>query len=151
MFRGCRRISAVVETPAVSKLPTVELSPKGTFNAIPQAHQFTTGPDFRRCFAGGHRHGPQPRTDHGFRYGRTDLVEITSPLKPEDVPIRPGETHIFTIAERFVRGWERIVREDNVHQPKKVQVLFQFINFGDGTGFWGTTAAPLPHPKRIQG
>ena len=84
-------------------------------------------------------------------YGRTDLVEITLPLKPEDVPIRPGETHIFTIAERFLKGWERIVREDNVHQPKKVQMLFQFINFGDGTGFWGTTAAPLPHPKRIQG
>ena len=84
-------------------------------------------------------------------YGRTDLVEITAPLKPEDVPIRPGETHIFTIAERFLKGWERIVREDNVHQPKKVQMLFQFINFGDGTGFWGTTAAPLPHPKRIQG
>jgi hypothetical protein len=80
-------------------------------------------------------------------YGRSDLISITAPLKPEDVPIRPGETHVFTIAERFVRGWERIVREDNVRQPKKVRVVFQNINFGDGTGFWGTTAAPLPHPK----
>ncbi len=81
-------------------------------------------------------------------YGRSDLISITAPLKPEDVPIKPGETHIFTIAERFVRGWERIVREDNVTQPKKVRVIFQFVNFGDGTGFWGTTAAPLPHPRQ---
>jgi len=103
-----------------------------------QLHLETTGPDGNGV---------------GFvlLYGRTDLVEITAPLKPEDVPIKPGETHIFTIAERFVRGWERIVREDNVRQPKKVRVIFQNINFGDGTGFWGTTAAPLPHPKRIQG
>jgi hypothetical protein len=82
-------------------------------------------------------------------YGRSDLIEITAPLKPEDLPIRPGETHIFTIAERYVRGWERIVREDKVQQPKKVRVVFQNINFGDGTGFWGGSAAPLPHPKRI--
>jgi hypothetical protein len=82
-----------------------------------------------------------------IHYGRTDLIEITAPLKPEDVPIKPGETHIFTIAERFVRGWQGIARAHQIAQPKRVQVIFQFINFGDGTGFWGGTAAPLPHPK----
>lgn len=84
-----------------------------------------------------------------LRYGRTDLIEITAPLKQEDVPIKPGETHVFKIAERFVRGFEGLVREDIVPQPKKIRVEFQNVNFGDGTGFWGGSAAPLPHPKRL--
>lgn len=82
-----------------------------------------------------------------LHYGRTDLIQLTESLKPEDVPIRPGETHVFTIADRFVRGWERIAREGKVHRPKKVRVLFQFINFGDGTGLDTTTAVPISRPK----
>ena len=80
-------------------------------------------------------------------YGRTALVEVTAPLKPNDVPINPGEIHDFTIAERFVTGWEGIAHEFHIAQPKKVRVLLQFINFGDGTGLWRTDGAPLPHPK----
>ena len=83
-----------------------------------------------------------------FLYGRSDLISITEPIKPEDVPLQPGETHTFTIAERFFTAWERFVKEGTVEQAKKVRVIFQFINFGDGTGYWGGTAAPLPHPKR---
>lgn len=82
-------------------------------------------------------------------YGRTQLVSVTEPLKSTDVPIKPGERYVFTIAERFVGAWEGMVREGVVAaQPKRVQVLIQLINFGDGTGFWGGTAAPLPHPKK---
>lgn len=82
-----------------------------------------------------------------LHYGRTDLISITAPLKSEDIPIEPGGTYVFTIAERFVSAFEGIVRENGLAQPKKVRVLFQFINFGDGTGFSGT-GNPLPHPKR---
>jgi hypothetical protein len=82
-----------------------------------------------------------------LHYGRTDLISITAPLKPDDIPIRPGETHVFTIAERFVGAFEEIVRENGLAQPKKVRAIFQFINFGDGTGFSGT-GNPLPHPPR---
>lgn len=81
-------------------------------------------------------------------YGRSALVDVTAAIKPEDVPIRPGETHTFTIAERFVRGYEGIVRNFNVRQPKKVSVIFQQITFGDGTGLWNASGDPLPHPKR---
>jgi len=84
----------------------------------------------------------------GLFYGRTDLISISAPLKADDVPLKPGETHIFTIPKNSVGGWKLLVRDDHISQPKKVRVIFQFINFGDGTGFWGTTAAPLPHPKR---
>jgi hypothetical protein len=81
-------------------------------------------------------------------YGRTQLVSVNEPLKPTDVPINPGERYVFTIAARFVSAWEDMIREGLVVQPKRVQVLIQLINFGDGTGFWGGTAAPLPYPKK---
>ena len=81
-------------------------------------------------------------------YGRSDLVSLDEPVKTEDIPIRPGETHLFTLADRFVRGWERAVREEHLPAPHRVRVLFQFINFGDGTGLDTTTGVPVskqPH------
>jgi hypothetical protein len=82
-----------------------------------------------------------------LHYGRSDLISITAELKPDDIPIRPGEMHVFTIAERFVSAFEEIMRENGLAQPKRVRAIFQFINFGDGTGFSGT-GNPLPHPPR---
>ena len=79
-----------------------------------------------------------------LHYGRTDLISINAPLRPDDIPLRPGETHVFTIAERFVSAFEEIVRENGLAPPKKVRAIFQFINLGDGTGFSGT-GKPLPH------
>lgn len=81
-------------------------------------------------------------------FGRTDLSSVTEPLKPTDIPLKPGETHVFTIEDRFVIAWEGMVREGQLTQAKRVQVMFQLITFGDGTGYWGGTAAPLPHSKR---
>ncbi|HEX6186954.1 MAG TPA: hypothetical protein VFZ40_02645 [Pyrinomonadaceae bacterium] len=85
---------------------------------------------------------------HDFLYGRGGLISITEPIRPSDIPIAPGETHVFTMPERYVRGWTGAMRDHNLPQPKRVQIVFQFINFGDGTGFWGGTAAPLPNPKK---
>jgi hypothetical protein len=83
-----------------------------------------------------------------FHYGRTNLIDLEEPLKSQDVPINPGESHTFRLAERFLRGWDRIVRENKLAHPKKVRILFQFINFGDGTGLDTTTAVPASRLKR---
>ncbi|MFY9620731.1 MAG: hypothetical protein WAM70_04570 [Pyrinomonadaceae bacterium] len=85
---------------------------------------------------------------HDLLYGRGGLISITEPIRPSDIPIAQGETHVFTMPERYVRGWTRAMRDHNLRQPKKVQIVFQFINFGDGTGYWGGTAAPLPNPSK---
>lgn len=84
-------------------------------------------------------------------YGRNELISIDAALKPQDVAIQPGERYVFKIADRFVRGWASLAKDHSIPKPKKAQIIFQFINFGDGTGYWGGTAAPLPHPKRITG
>ena len=81
-------------------------------------------------------------------YGRTELVDVKTAIKPEDVSIKPGETHIFTIADRHVKGYEGMITEHQLKHPKKVKVIFQQITFGDGTGWWNAAGEPLPNPKR---
>lgn len=83
---------------------------------------------------------------HDFHFGRTDLISITEPIRSSDVPINPGESQVFKMPERYVGGWTGILDDYKIPPPKRVQIVFQFINFGDGTGYWGGTAAPLPHP-----
>lgn len=54
---------------------------------------------------------PEIKTSDGYpvgfalRYGRIQLVDYTTPLQPEDVPIQPGETHTFKITEAEAKGW----------------------------------------------
>jgi len=85
---------------------------------------------------------------HDLLYGRPSLISITEAMRPSDIPIGPGETYVFTMPERDVREWTGVIREHNLPQPKRVQIVFQFINFGDGTGYAGGTAEPVPSPKK---
>ena len=39
-------------------------------------------------------------------YGRAELGDIISKARPDDVPIKPGETHIFKIHPGQVPAWE---------------------------------------------
>lgn len=89
--------------------------------------------------------------NYGFSlfYGRTDLISIKAPLKPEDVPIKPGETYLIVIPEHIIKGWEGYVRHINKDhaQPKKVRLVFQHLTFGDGTGFHDSGGSPRPRPR----
>lgn len=81
-------------------------------------------------------------------YGRGDLVDFSTPLQPDDVPIRPGESYTFKIPERLRQGWERFVTRRGLSKdvPKKVRLVFQVLNFGDGTGFGTTGGVPVDPP-----
>jgi hypothetical protein len=86
-----------------------------------------------------------------IHYGRWALIDFDAPLQPDDVAIQPGETHTFKISEGESRGWEDILKRRNLpkEEPKKVRLVFNLINFGDGTGFWTTGGVPVDmHKKR---
>lgn len=87
---------------------------------------------------------------YGFslHYGRAESGDPMSLAKPDDVPIKPGETHIFRIPKHTVRNWEDFSRREKITPPAKVDILFQLINFGDGTGFIGTTGGVFDKNKR---
>jgi len=78
-------------------------------------------------------------------YGRNELGDIISKARPDDVPIRPGETHVFKIHPGQMRSWDKEVR--NHPQATRVRVELQELSFGDGTGYFGNQPYP-PANKR---
>lgn len=90
-----------------------------------------------------------------LRYGRMSFIHDETkalsddvPIKPGDVPIKPGETCSFKIPETDQKGWNaRKARGDAVN-PRKIQLTFSHLSFGDGSGFKGTTAMPYPPATR---
>lgn len=92
---------------------------------------------------------PTPRPDNGFvpaattgftvTYGAERLMDTTQLAGPDDVPLKPGETYVFKIPEARVVGFEHMNREMNLTPQawKRVEVSFNIISLGDGTGYEG--------------
>jgi hypothetical protein len=74
---------------------------------------------------------------YGFSllFGRSEFADVMTSAKQDDVPIKPGEIYVFKIPEHQALGLEEYMKKQQIEAPKKVQIIFQLINFGDGTGF----------------
>ena len=85
-------------------------------------------------------------------YGRSELTMFQDALesaKPDDIPIKPGETYILRMPAGG-KTWERPQLENGWPQPKKLLIKFVELGFGDGTGFrWGEGAS-WPPPKKAK-
>lgn len=82
-------------------------------------------------------------------YGRMDLIDIANRAETEDVPLLPGETHVFKLHEEYVKGWNWYRTKVEIKpQPKKIRVYFSVLNYGDGTGYVRTDGVPVPNRKR---
>src|SRR5919205_639905 len=81
-------------------------------------------------------------------YGRGQLIDIDNRPEPSDVPILPGGTQVFKLHESYVKGWNwyRTKVEKKTH-PKKVEIIFSALNFGDGTGFAVSDGKPIPEKR----
>jgi hypothetical protein len=86
-----------------------------------------------------------------FRYGRIELVDFAEPLLPDDVPIAPGEKHTFKILESNAKGWDEQSKREGRPEPKVLNLQFQGLNFGDGTGFVTTAGEPVNMQRRPGG
>jgi hypothetical protein len=83
-------------------------------------------------------------------YGRKELVRLSTAIQADDVPIKPGETVTLSISAAQVGGYEKSRDDEKRHEPKKVRLDFQVINFGDGTGLRGTDGRPYIPRKKVQ-
>ena len=79
-----------------------------------------------------------------LHYGEIKFGDIVTKAEPDDVPIKPGETHVFKVVEGQVLGWESYARKHDNLQPKKIRLKFQMLSFGDGTGFVGNEGLAIP-------
>jgi len=85
-----------------------------------------------------------------MNYGRSDLIHFSAPLRPDDIPIKPGETHVFTIPENLMQGWEDYSQDEAYGRPHAsiVEITLDLVNFGDGTGFQTPTGVPRKVPRQ---
>jgi hypothetical protein len=82
-----------------------------------------------------------------LRYGRTDFIRSGTLATKDDVPIGPGETHTYTIPEKYQSGWYAHRARGYMSDPTKVLLQFVQLSFGDGTGFHRTDAKPYANKK----
>ncbi|HEU4593679.1 MAG TPA: hypothetical protein VFS10_00830 [Pyrinomonadaceae bacterium] len=86
---------------------------------------------------------------HAFVYGRMDLIDIANRAEPEDVPLLPGETHVFKLDEEYIKGWNWYRTKVEIKpQPKKIRVYMSVISHGDGTGYVATDGTPVSDRKK---
>jgi hypothetical protein len=84
-----------------------------------------------------------------LHYGRIELFRFTTQIQSDDVPIRPGETVILRLPEEQVKGYEHCRDNACGTDAKKVQLDFQLINFGDGTGLRGINGQFHQYRKKV--
>jgi hypothetical protein len=94
-----------------------------------------------------------PVTGHpiGFllKYGRIQLIDLKEPVQPDDIPIKPGATHVFKISESDAKSWETMQRQKAVEEPKEIELIFQVLNFGDGTGHMMNSGSYVDVNKKV--
>lgn len=93
-----------------------------------------------------------PGERYGFplRYGRPELIDFAETLKPEDIPIKPGDSYTFRVPVTFVKGWEHFKKKESKSHPKKIGIDFHVLNYGDGTGFNTTGGLPVPSKSSVE-
>ena len=88
-------------------------------------------------------------TGYNLYYGRPELIRFDESVRPDDVPLRPGETVTLKVPdiENEMVSWKHFRAKGRFRNPKKMYFKFQVISFGDGTGFVGPTGVPIPEKK----
>jgi hypothetical protein len=92
---------------------------------------------------------PEIRDENGVEfvfplvYGRNQLVSYLAPLEPTDVPISPGETYIYKVDPGQIKGWGKYKAAKGKPEPRRVDLTFVQLSFGDGTGFEMTNGTPI--------
>ena|ERR1044072_5377298 len=85
-----------------------------------------------------------------LRYGRLDFIKAETRPLPDDIPIKPGETHTFKIIDQDRQAWANRKAAGVALNPRQLRFIFSDLSFGDGTGFGGTTGPPYPNKQISQ-
>jgi hypothetical protein len=85
-------------------------------------------------------------TKMGFAitYGNMKRGPVDYQASPEDVPLQPGETYVFSFPEAKQLNWERFRQRENKPDAKRLILHFELLSFGDGTGFFRTDGVAVP-------
>lgn len=85
------------------------------------------------------------RVGFTLRFGRADFVNFDARPIPDDRPIQQNETQVFKIEESDQRGWAQYKTREHKADPRRIEITFTQLSFGDGSGFNGSDAKPYPY------
>jgi len=72
------------------------------------------------------------------------LGDIKTKPEPTDIPINPGESVSLKIHPGQLDAWDYAREKENRPFPKRLRVIFQFLSFGDGTGYAVSDGQAIP-------
>ena len=81
-------------------------------------------------------------------YGRPALGDIINKAEPNDIPIKPGETYVFTIHAGQELAWENDVKTKSHPDASRIKAKIEEVSFGDGTGYFLNAPYPKPDKRR---
>lgn len=76
-------------------------------------------------------------------YGRFDLIKPSAMPTPDDKPLLPGDSYIFTVDAKMLDGWDKMREKNMLPKPKIFDFRIQHLGYGDGSGYLGRTGAPF--------
>lgn len=77
-------------------------------------------------------------------FGRAELVDPNLRPRSDDKPLMPKETYTFQIPVKNQIAWEAWQKRNNKFDVPKLEISFNHLSFGDGTGFMSLDAIPFP-------
>lgn len=83
-----------------------------------------------------------------IKYGNDRHINVGSLAEADEPSIKPGENYVLKIPMDQIEGWKRKQAEYNPPPVTRVELYFNVINYGDGTGYLGEKPQSNPPKKR---
>ena len=80
-------------------------------------------------------------------FGRSELRTFGNLANGSDPSLMPGESILFELDQERIDGFRNVMRSNGAIVPSRYELFFQFLSFGDDSGFSGTTGASFLFKK----
>ena len=84
---------------------------------------------------------------YNLKFGARHLASYTAVARPEDAALAPGQSVVIKVATDQAAAWENWKARGLATDPQGLVLALHQLNFGDGTGYAGRDARPLPNPN----
>lgn len=81
-----------------------------------------------------------------LRFGRLEFEDWDKLAKEDDPSLKKGESIVLKVPENQVKGFGKMLERYNFTKPKKFNLWFSNLSYGDGTGYH--TLSALPYPEK---
>jgi hypothetical protein len=81
-----------------------------------------------------------------LRFGRQEFENWDNLANRDDPSLKKGESVILKVPESQIKGFGKLLERHSFTKPRKFNLWFSNLNYGDGTGYH--TLSALPYPEK---